>query len=257
MEAGDTRVLIDAGLGVRDTAERLLSAGVDPATLSAVLLSHEHQDHAKGAASLSRKFGVRILGTRGTFQKGGFAEAEIAGWDVLEVGRPRLVGALEVTAVPVPHDAAGPIAFVLQSAGSRLGHATDFGHVDQRLVDAFRECHAVLVESNYDPGMLRSGPYPWSLKERILGPVGHLSNQDVARYVTSGGLGESCRTLVLAHLSQKNNHPELVEMVASGALRRANRTEVRLEITGSEGTDWIPVVVPPPPRVKPTQLRLF
>jgi phosphoribosyl 1,2-cyclic phosphodiesterase len=257
VEAGDTRILLDAGLGPREMTERLQSLGVDPGSIAAIFVSHEHGDHAGGAAALSRKWGVRLAGTRGTYAAAGFGAEEIAGYDVLEPRLPRQVGCLSVLGFPVPHDAAGPIAFVVSHEDVSLGHGTDFGHLNRGMVEAFRGCDAILVESNYDPGMLRESSYPWSLKERILGPRGHLSNEDVARYVT-GGLGEACRTLVLAHLSQNNNHPELARMCAEAALRRRGRTEVRLVVTGPQGTDWIDVRPPDRPGLKgPTQLRLF
>ncbi len=256
VEAGGTCLLIDAGLGIREIGERLESLGIDPASIAAVLLTHEHTDHARGAASFSSKWGVRLLGSRGTYAAGGFGAVDIAGWDVLEPGQPRAYGALTVTGIPIPHDAAGPVAFVLGGDGVSMGHATDFGHVNRALVEAFRPCDTVVVESNYDPAMLREGPYPWSLKERILGRFGHLSNGDVADYIARG-LGEACRTLVLAHLSRTNNHPELARMSAEGALRRRGRTEVRLEIAEPDGMDWIPVTPAPRHLKGPEQLRLF
>lgn len=257
VEGGDTRILIDAGLGPRSLAERLQSAGVDPASLSAVFLSHEHSDHCRGAAPFSAKWGVRICGSRGTYAAVGLGEAEIAGYDVLEVGVPRRVGDLTVTGIPVPHDAAAPLAFVVAWQGDSFGHATDLGNLSRGVVESFRHCDAILVESNYDPGMLRDGPYPWMLKERILGPRGHLSNGDVGRYLGEG-LGEACRTVVLAHLSQKNNHPEVARMVAETALRRRGRTEVQLTLTGPEGTEWIPVGRPKTaPANGSRQLRLW
>ena len=256
IECGATHVLIDAGLGPREMAERLESVGVDPSSIAAIVLSHEHNDHARGAASFSKKWGVRLLGSRGTYAAGGFGAVDIAGWDVLEPGRPWTRGALTITGVAVPHDAAGPVGFVLEGDGVSLGHATDFGHVNRALVDAFRPCDTVVIESNYDPGMLRDGPYPWSLKERILGRVGHLSNEDVAGYIARG-LGEACRALVLAHLSRTNNHPELARMSAEWALRKRGRTEVRLEIADPDGMDWMAVPRAPRPPRGPEQLRLF
>jgi len=255
VESPLTRILIDAGLGPREMADRLLSCGIDPASLAGIVLSHEHTDHARGAAAFSRKWGVRLLGSRGTYAAAGFGAEEIAGYDVLEPGVPRPVGDLTVTGIAIPHDAAGPLAFVTAWNGCTLGHATDLGHVSRGLVDGFRDCEAVLIESNYDPGMLAEGSYPWSLKERILGRYGHLSNGDVATYL-GRGLGESCRRVVLAHLSQKNNHPEVARMSAESALRRLGRTEVQLEITGPEGTGWFAVARPASGR-GPQQLRLF
>jgi phosphoribosyl 1,2-cyclic phosphodiesterase len=255
VEAAETRILIDAGLGPRELAERLESTGVDAASIAAVFLSHEHGDHSKGAPGFSRKWGARLCGSRGTYAACGIGALEVAGYDVVEPGTPFAVGALTVTGVRVPHDAAGPLAFLVAYDGHTLGHATDFGHFNRGFVKSFGTCDAVLVESNYDPDMLRASEYPWSVKERILGPYGHVSNGDVARYL-SLGLGESCRTVVLAHLSQNNNHPEVVRMSAEEALRRRGRTEVRVEITGADGTDWIQVGAPAERR-GPAQLRLF
>jgi len=258
VEGDGTRILIDAGLGPRELSERLSSAGVDAASISAVFVSHEHNDHSRGAAGFSRKWGVRLCGSKGTYAAAGLGALEIEGYDVLEPGVPKQVGSLTVEGVPVPHDAAGPLAFVVTCEGRSLGHATDFGHVGRALAQAFRRCDAVLMESNYDPDMLRDGPYPWSLKQRILGGYGHLSNDDTARYL-GRDLGEACRVVVLAHLSRQNNHPEVALMSAETALRRRGRSEVRLEVTGPEGTDWLDVGTAPPPTAaaKPTQLRLF
>jgi len=136
-----------------------------------------------------------------------------------------------------------------------LGHATDLGHVSRDVVEAFRDCDAILIESNYDPAMLRDGPYPWALKERILSARGHLSNADVGRFLADG-LGAACGRLVLAHLSLKNNHPELALMSAETALRRRGRADVTVEITGPEGTGWT-ALGPDPPAAGPRQLALF
>lgn len=255
VEAGPSRILIDAGLGSRELQERLESAGVDPASLQAVYVSHEHGDHARGAAAFSRKWGVRLRGTRGTYVAAGFGSEEIAAYDVIVAGAPSRAGALVVMPVSVPHDAAEPVAFLISCNGHRLGHATDLGHLSRSVVQAFRECDALLVESNYDPAMLRNGPYPWSLKDRIAGARGHLSNGDVARYLADG-LGVACTSVVLAHLSQTNNHPELARMTAEQALDRRGRTEVRLTISDASGTGWIDVGSAPEP-ARPKQLRLF
>lgn len=246
VEGGGTRLLIDAGLGPRVLAQRLKEAGVEPDCLDAVLLSHEHGDHARGAARFSGKWGVPLAGSRGTYAAAGLGAEQIAGYAVLVPGTPYQVGALRVQSVAVPHDAAEPLAFVVSLNGTALGHVTDVGHVDATLADAFLACDTVLIESNYDPGLLRDGPYPWALKERIYGPHGHLSNSDVARYLTRG-LGSICRTVVLAHLSRKNNHPELCRMAAEQALDRAGRGEVRVELSTPEGLGWLPVAAPEEP----------
>jgi len=255
VEAGGTHVLLDAGLGPRTLADRLDGLGVDPSTLEAVVLSHEHGDHARGAASFARRFGIPIAGTLGTRRAAGLGE--VADYRALRPGTPLALGSLRVASVALPHDAAEPVGFVVTAGAARLGHATDLGHVSRGVVAAFRHCDAILLESNYDLAMLRGGPYPWSLKERILSPDGHISNADVARYLTTG-LGPDCRTVVLAHLSQKNNHPELARGTAEEALRRSRRSGVRVELSGAEGTGWIRVAPTRGVRAAATsQMRLF
>jgi phosphoribosyl 1,2-cyclic phosphodiesterase len=240
VEGGGARVLLDAGLGPRQLAERLVEAGVDPASVDAVFVTHEHGDHARGAVAFSARWGVPLAGTRGTFQAAGFARAKLPGFEPIAPGETRAVRRLAVRAVAVPHDAASPLAFVLSAGASSLGHATDLGHLSRGLVEAFQGCDALLVESNYDPAMLRDGPYPWLLKERILGPLGHLSNGDVGRLLEKG-LGGACRLVVLAHLSKRNNHPELALQAAEEALGRGGRRGVRVELAAPDGTGWIAV----------------
>lgn len=258
VEAGRTRVLIDAGLGPRILAERLQDVGVDPASLDAVLLSHEHNDHAKGAVAFAKKWGPRIACSAGTARALGLAAEAIPGWDPVGPGAALAVGEVVIEAVALPHDAAQPLAFVVRHAGRAFGHATDFGHWTRPLVDAFRGCDALLVESNYDPGMLKAGPYPWSLKERILSPRGHVSNADVGRFLADG-LGERCRSVVLAHLSQQNNHPELAWQVAETALARRGRSEVELHVLAADGGGaWHGLAdAEPEPARAHEQLRLF
>jgi phosphoribosyl 1,2-cyclic phosphodiesterase len=253
-------VLVDAGLGPRQLQERLASAGVDPTSIDRVLLSHEHGDHARGATAFCGKWGMPLAGTRGTWQAAGYGAESLPGYDCLDPGETLRTRELEILAVALPHDAASPVAFVISAGEASFGHATDLGHLSRGLVRAFQGCHAVLLESNYDPAMLRDGPYPWALKERILGPLGHLSNGDAGRYL-SEGLGESCRRVILAHLSQKNNHPELAQLSAEEALARSRRRDVALTVAPAAGTDWIEIRVEGRTSARTSagagQLRLF
>jgi len=256
VEGGGARVLVDAGLGPRQLRERLGSAGVDPASIDVVLLSHEHGDHARGATAFASRWGMPLAGTRGTWQAAGFGAEELPGYETIEPGGSLCLGALVIRAVSVPHDAASPAAFVLSAGGVSFGHATDLGHLAPDLIQAFRGCHALLLESNYDPAMLRDGPYPWALKERILGPLGHLSNGDVGRFLERG-MGEDCRQVVLAHLSQKNNHPELALLGAEEALRRRGRCGVSVTVAAAEGAGWVTIRARGERRREAGQLRLF
>src|SRR5262249_29612928 len=150
------------------------------------------------------------------------------------------VGALTVTAGAGPHHAGEPPAVVVSCGSPSPRPLPDLGPPSPRPLEAPRPGDAPAMGADHHPAPPRDRAYPRALKERILGPYGHLSNGDVARYLRDG-LGDSCRTVVLAHLSQKCNHPELARMAAEESLRRRGRTEVRLELTGPEGTDWIDV----------------
>ncbi len=257
VEGAGTRLLIDAGLGSRTLAERLQAAGVDPASIEAVLVSHEHEDHARGAAGFCAKWGVRLAATRGTRRAAGFAAGLREGCDVFKPGRSRVFGGLVVEAVSVPHDAVEPAAFLVWCGAESLGHATDLGHVNGRLVAAFAECTALLLESNYDDTMLEVGSYPWSLKRRIGGPLGHLSNAMASRYL-GRHLGSPCRRVLLAHLSQHNNTPSLALSSAVAALVRAGRDDVAVEVCDPGGSGWIELnSLALGGRSKPAQLSLF
>jgi phosphoribosyl 1,2-cyclic phosphodiesterase len=240
VEGGGARVLVDAGLGPRQLHERLESAGTDPASIDVVLVSHEHGDHARGATAFVAKWGMPLAGTRGTWAAAGFGAEELPGWVRIAPDETRTFHGLAVRAVAVPHDAAEPVAFVISVGSVSFGHATDLGHIHRGLVEAFGSCDAVLLESNYDPAMLRDGPYPWALKERILSSFGHLSNGDVGRLLENG-LPPRCRQVVLAHLSQKNNHPELALLAAEEALGRGGRRDVGVTLAAPRGTEWIDV----------------
>jgi phosphoribosyl 1,2-cyclic phosphodiesterase len=243
VEAGETRLLIDAGLGPRILAGRMRAAGVEPETLTAILLTHEHIDHVKGAAAFARRWGVPMAGSRGTRRAAGLSElgAQLPGFDVMRPGEAQVFGAVSVTPVAIPHDAAGPMAFVIRAGAAVLGHATDIGHLTEDLAQALDGCDALAIEANHDFAMLRSGPYPWPLKERIAGPHGHLSNAETARFLAER-LGAGCGTVVLAHLSRTNNHPEVARATVEPALVRAGRGHVRVEVAGAEGTaGWIDV----------------
>jgi phosphoribosyl 1,2-cyclic phosphodiesterase len=196
-------------------------------------------------------------GTMGTWQAAGLGAEDLPGYERLEPGARLRLGQLTIRAIAVPHDAAGPVAFVISAGETSFGHATDLGHLSPDLVAAFRSCQAVLMESNFDPAMLRDGPYPWSLKERILGPLGHLSNGDVGRFLERG-LGPECRQVILAHLSQKNNHPDLALLTAEEALQRGGRGETRVTLATPGGTGWIRVQGGAEgPGAEAGQLRLF
>jgi phosphoribosyl 1,2-cyclic phosphodiesterase len=220
---GSTRVLVDAGLSCKGLSERLLAVGVEPKSLTCLVLSHEHQDHARGMELFSTKYGVPVACDPGVLSALDLSHVHVAAWVPLVPGRRLDLGPLVVDAFPVPHDAARPLAFVLEAEGLRVGVATDLGHATTLVLARLRGCHALLLEANHDDLMLRDGPYPWSLKQRVGGRMGHLSNDETAallRHVVD----ERCQAVILAHLSEQNNTPALAAAAARRALWRTPKT---------------------------------
>lgn len=205
---GGTALLVDAGLSLKETRARMASLGLDVDSVDAVLVTHEHSDHVSHAGVLARNLDVPAWIGAGTLAA---SERHFNGTEET----PELptssfkVGALEVTPVQKPHDAAEPVAFLVSSGNDTVGVFTDLGHVDDLVAAAIRRCTVLVMEANHDPGMLARGPYPGHLKRRVGGRNGHISNEDAA-LALARSVSPDLRCLVLAHLSRHNNHPELV-----------------------------------------------
>jgi phosphoribosyl 1,2-cyclic phosphodiesterase len=216
--SGNTRILVDVGISRREIIKRLAEIGEDAAALDAVLITHEHTDHVCGLVSLVRKFKMPVYLTP-------MAAASIA-WGDLDVriehfqaGTRFSLGDLEVTSFTVPHDAVDPVGFTVRCEDVKVGVATDLGYMPDSVKYHLRDANLLVLESNHDLEMLKVGPYPWSVKQRVMGRRGHLSNDVVCDYILDG-VDSSLRTLILGHLSEHNNHPEIVRLGASNALRR-------------------------------------
>ncbi len=229
VEFDGTRLLLDAGLGVKELVARLDRCGIDPVTIDAILLSHEHQDHVRGAWKLSRRFGIPVAASWATLTGMDRAPQAFAGWIDLPVDRRVRIGDTTVVAFPVPHDAAAPVGFLLEGQRVRVGVATDLGHATPQIAARLAGCDLLMIESNHDPLLLRDGPYPWRLKDRVSGKLGHLSNSEAAALIKHS-VDERCRCIVLAHLSEKNNTPELARSSALRALRARGCEQVELKI---------------------------
>jgi len=225
VQAGETSVLVDAGFSARLLAGRLRSLGVAPASLSAILLTHEHGDHSCGALSLACQHGIPLLTDPRTIDallKQPSREARPAGWTPerveLAVGRSARLGSLEIRSFAISHDAVAPCGFTLSTAAWRVGVMTDTGMVGPQAVEALRGAHLLVIEANHDKARLLDGPYPWYLKQRILGPTGHLSNEQTGEALTQM-LDDGPCWLWLAHLSRTNNTPDLARAQVSELLR--------------------------------------
>jgi phosphoribosyl 1,2-cyclic phosphodiesterase len=213
-----TRVLIDAGLSKRETFARLAAIGEDPRALDAILITHEHSDHVAGLPALAKALKIPVYLTRLAAPR---IDWNGASPDVREfqAGASFVIGDLDVGSFTIPHDAVDPVAFCLSSGGRMVGIATDLGYIPDSIKWHLRATDFLLLESNHDLDMLKVGPYPWSVKQRVMGRMGHLSNDVAARFIQED-LSDRTRTLVLGHLSEHNNYPDLVRLIAGQALER-------------------------------------
>jgi phosphoribosyl 1,2-cyclic phosphodiesterase len=214
-----TKLLIDAGLSGKKILEALCSIGENPAELSAILISHEHVDHVRGAGIVSRKQNIPIYANESTWQamEYGLGPVKLENRVSFCTGEEFEIGDICVRPFSIPHDAAEPVGFNFFAQGKRVTTATDIGHMNEELLAYIEGNDLVLLESNHDIEMLRVGPYPWSLKKRILGDHGHLSNENAAKVITY--LAEKgCRRFILGHLSNENNFPELAYQTTYNAL---------------------------------------
>jgi|tagenome__1003787_1003787.scaffolds.fasta_scaffold20707492_2 phosphoribosyl 1,2-cyclic phosphodiesterase len=219
-----TRVLVDAGISCRETFKRLKQAGEDPRMLSAIVITHEHSDHVYGLATLARKLKIPLFVNGATYAawrrslKDSGQETPGSGYrESFDSGRRFVVGDIEIFPFTIPHDAADPVGFTLRGEGVKVAFATDLGYLPRNVCEHLRGCDVIVIESNHDVEMLRIGPYPWSVKQRVMSRVGHLSNETLAQFFTNEYDG-SASFLVLAHLSEQNNHPELARRAAEKAL---------------------------------------
>jgi phosphoribosyl 1,2-cyclic phosphodiesterase len=243
-----TRILVDAGLSGRETFKRLRQlAGHDSADhdhagrhhgdrhhaglsnerveeISAILITHEHSDHVAGLQRLANKLKVPVFLTAPTHHAWSRAVRDAEGAmpvlpkpEYFSAGRGFRVGDIEVMPFTIPHDAADPVGFTFRAEGVKIGFATDLGYMPASVRDHLRGCSVLVMESNHDVEMLRSGPYPWSVKQRVMSRVGHLSNEALAEFFSSDYDG-GAEYLVLAHLSEQNNHPAIARAAAEQAL---------------------------------------
>jgi phosphoribosyl 1,2-cyclic phosphodiesterase len=217
VEVGATRIMIDCGFGVRDTAVRLARLGLAPDSLAAILVTHEHEDHVGGVPAFAAKHRIPVWATFGTLTAaaGKLDGIErVCGFDSHDVFT---VGALTVTPFPVPHDAREPVQFVVGDGSHRLGVLTDIGASTAYVEASLSGCDALVLECNHDLGMLARGPYPFPLKQRIAGPFGHLHNEAAAAILSRIDTSK-LQHVVAAHLSQQNNTPDLARRALGTAL---------------------------------------
>jgi phosphoribosyl 1,2-cyclic phosphodiesterase len=208
VEGGIGRILVDCGLTASEAERRLERLGAAAGDLDAILVTHEHGDHIRGVAALARRHRIPIWATPGTWRgRAGDGVDGVRLFSGHEAGFR--IADIRVEPFTVPHDAREPCQFVLECAGRRLGLLTDAGSVTPHIRDRMRECDALILECNHDPDMLRCGPYPPGLQRRVAGPFGHLSNRQAAELLDVLPHARLA-SLLVAHVSEKNNRPDLV-----------------------------------------------
>jgi phosphoribosyl 1,2-cyclic phosphodiesterase len=238
VQSGETSVMLDCGFGIRELVRRSERIGFDLSTLSAIVVTHEHGDHVGGAPRLARRLGIPVWLTFGTLS------ATQSMWDDVQVrgfdSHDRFaIGDVECSAFPVPHDAREPTQMVFGDGEMRLGVLTDVGESTAFIESMLSDCDALFLEANHCETMLANSPYPASLKARIGGRYGHLSNR-VSSELLSRVASPRLKHVVGAHLSRQNNVPSLVINAFRSALDELSEMNAQISVaTQDEGSEWI------------------
>lgn len=232
---GETTLLIDCGFSLKKIESKAIDFGFDLTNLTAILVTHEHSDHISGVTKLASRYQIPVYITLGSAQKlsEGFDDSLL---NHIYGGQSVSIGNMSVKAVTVPHDSSEPVQFIftcLESAKS-LGVLTDIGHISSHVVKAYSNLDALLLEFNYDCTMLENGPYPYSLKQRVSSDYGHLSNDQSMSLLKSID-SDNMKTLIIGHISEKNNHPDLIENL----FKNENEFPKPLLATQSKGFAWV------------------
>ena len=227
----NTRVLIDAGLAGKKIDEALKHIGEEASSIDGIFITHEHIDHIKGVGVLSRKYDIPIYAPHDTWVAMESTIGKIKEHNIKVMDRRTVVSIkdIDIKSFIIPHDAAAPVGYTINLDGKMASVATDFGTFTKEIEDSIKDSEVILIESNYNPQMLDMGPYPYSLKQRIKESYGHLSNEDCGEAILKilkNGLGKN---IILGHLSNTNNTPDLAELTVKDILT-ANNIEVGSDV---------------------------
>jgi phosphoribosyl 1,2-cyclic phosphodiesterase len=228
---GSTHILVDVGLSGRETARRLRECGLEPEQISAIVVSHEHGDHCRGVAPFAKDLDIPVFMSDEVFRSSGTTLNPKKHHPITRGGQFDVYG-ICFTCFSVPHDSVDPLGFIIEKDGIKLGIVLDLGYLSNLVLERLKGCDGIVLESNHDIQMLKVGPYPWALKQRVMSRRGHLSNDSVAQYLGNDFDGKASH-VVLAHLSQKNNLPELALLSAQRALEARSTVmipQTRLEL---------------------------
>jgi phosphoribosyl 1,2-cyclic phosphodiesterase len=226
LETERTRLLVDAGLGKRETLARLAAVEKTVDRLDGILITHEHADHCGGLPQMLGMWKAPLFVTEPTMDQlnrilpDTFGK-RLRGMEAIHAGQRFTIGDIDVHAFAIPHDAVDPIGFTFKASGAKFALVTDLGYLPELVKVHLRDADCLVLESNHDLDMLKVGPYPWVVKQRVLSRTGHLSNLAVGDYLADPeGFDGRARYLIMAHISLENNHPEVVRLSAEQALQK-------------------------------------
>jgi phosphoribosyl 1,2-cyclic phosphodiesterase len=227
LETEHTTLLIDAGLGRKEMLRRFEALGRErPVHVDAVLVTHEHSDHSSGLAQMAREWNCPAYLTEPTHQTilkmfPGAPFRKIQRVEYVQPGERFQIGDIEIDPFAIPHDAADPVGYCFRANGTKVAIVTDLGYLPELVKQHLREADFLILESNHDLEMLKVGPYPWSIKQRVMSRTGHLSNAVVSEFLADAEVFDGhARFVVLAHLSEQNNNPDVARICAEEALGR-------------------------------------
>ncbi|MGK0249496.1 MAG: phosphoribosyl 1,2-cyclic phosphodiesterase [Oleispira sp.] len=233
IDSGESRVLIDCGFNRKHTRIRLQELSLDLSDIDAILVTHEHSDHAKGVALVCESIDKPFYSTYGTARSAGWLEHPL--WHCIDSHDSFKINELNIQAVVVPHDSQEPVQFVVSNSEFKIGVLSDLGSLTPYVIDAYQHCHGLLLEANHDLQLLQQGSYPPALKRRVAGDFGHLNNQQSADLL-SRLLWPGIQHVLASHISDKNNQLELVQKEFAQVLR-CEWQDVDAAIQG-ESTGW-------------------
>jgi phosphoribosyl 1,2-cyclic phosphodiesterase len=234
LETNEARVLVDAGFSPRQIRQRLATISRVPENLTAILITHEHSDHVQGLIGIAAKLNIPIYCNRATKEAFEFQLQTKFNCNLFNTGASFEIGDLLVDTFAIPHDAQDPVGFLLRTAAGNIGFVTDLGHMTKLVIERVRPANVLVLESNHDVKMLQDCVRrPWSLKQRILGRHGHLSNEAAAE-AAAQIMSAELKHLYLAHLSSECNRPELARYVMSERLHQISATHVQLRLAAQD-----------------------